>query len=48
MSKSIPEQLRFPPLDGYTVRADFEGGTYACAKTIQILNHLRLYAPVGS
>ena len=27
MSKSIPEQLRFPPVDGMTVRADFEGGT---------------------
>ena len=27
MSKSTPEQLRFPPVDGMTVRADFEGGT---------------------
>ena len=27
MSKSIPEQLRFPPVDGVTVRADFEGST---------------------
>jgi hypothetical protein len=26
MSKSIPEQLRFPPVDGMTLRADFEGG----------------------
>ena len=26
MSKSIPEQLRFPPVDGFTLRADFEGG----------------------
>ncbi len=26
MSKSIPEQLRFPPVDGMTVRGDFEGG----------------------
>src|SRR5215217_7682982 len=23
---STPEQLRFPPIAGYTVRADFEGG----------------------
>ena len=27
MCNSIPEQLRFPPIDGMTVRADFEGGT---------------------
>ena len=27
MSKSIPEQLRFPPVDGMTVRGNFEGGT---------------------
>jgi hypothetical protein len=27
VSNSIPEQLRFPPVDGMTVRADFEGGT---------------------
>jgi hypothetical protein len=26
MSYSTPEQLRFPPIAGYTVRADFEGG----------------------
>jgi hypothetical protein len=26
MLYSTPEQLRFPPLAGYTVRADFEGG----------------------
>jgi hypothetical protein len=26
MLHSTPEQLRFPPLAGYTVRADFEGG----------------------
>jgi hypothetical protein len=26
MQDSTPEQLRFPPLPGYTVRADFEGG----------------------
>jgi hypothetical protein len=26
MSYSTPEQLRFPPLPGYTVRADFDGG----------------------
>ena len=26
MRYSTPEQLRFPPLAGYTVRADFEGG----------------------
>src|SRR5216110_108345 len=26
MPYSTPEQLRFPPLAGYTVRADFEGG----------------------
>jgi len=26
MTYSTPEQLRFPPLPGYTVRADFEGG----------------------
>src|SRR5919202_1915749 len=26
MSYSTPQQLRFPPLAGYTVRADFEGG----------------------
>ena len=26
MSKCTPEQLRFPPIDGLTVRADFEGG----------------------
>lgn len=26
MSKSTPEQLRFPPVAGFTVRADFDGG----------------------
>jgi hypothetical protein len=26
MQDSTPEQLRFPPLPGYTVRADFDGG----------------------
>jgi hypothetical protein len=26
MHDSTPEQLRFPPLSGYTVRADFDGG----------------------
>jgi hypothetical protein len=26
MSDSTPTQLRFSPLDGFTVRADFEGG----------------------
>src|SRR5918912_338899 len=26
MPYSTPDQLRFPPLAGYTVRADFEGG----------------------
>jgi len=26
MSDSIPQQLRFPPVDGLTVRADFDGG----------------------
>lgn len=26
MHYSTPEQLRFPPIPGYTVRADFEGG----------------------
>jgi DDE family transposase len=26
MSYSTPEQLRFPPIPGYTVRADFDGG----------------------
>src|SRR4029453_3131135 len=26
MLYSTPEQLRFPPIAGYTVRADFEGG----------------------
>jgi len=26
MPKSTPEQLRFPPVDGLTVRADFDGG----------------------
>jgi hypothetical protein len=26
MAYSIPEQLHFPPLPGYTVRADFDGG----------------------
>ena len=26
MSKSIPEQLRFPPVEGFTLRADFQGG----------------------
>jgi hypothetical protein len=26
MSKSIPEQLRFPPVEGFTLRGDFEGG----------------------
>ena len=26
MQDSTPEQLRFPPLSGYTVRADFDGG----------------------
>ena len=26
MSQSTPEQLRFPPVDGLTVRADFDGG----------------------
>ena len=27
MSKSTPEQLRFAPVDGLTVRADFDGGS---------------------
>ena len=27
MPESTPEQLRFPPVDGLTVRADFDGGT---------------------
>lgn len=27
MSESTPEQLRFPPVDGLSVRADFGGGT---------------------
>ncbi len=26
MSKSTPEQLKFPPIDGLTVRGDFDGG----------------------
>jgi hypothetical protein len=26
MSKSTPEQLRFPPVAGLTVRGDFDGG----------------------
>src|SRR5919108_4071017 len=26
MRYSTPEQLRFPPIPGYTVRADFDGG----------------------
>ena len=26
MSTSTPEQLRFPPVAGFTVRADFDGG----------------------
>ena len=26
MLDSTPEQLRFPPMAGYTVRADFDGG----------------------
>ena len=26
MSQSTPEPLRFPPVDGLTVRADFDGG----------------------
>jgi hypothetical protein len=26
MSNSTPEQLRFPRIPGYTVRADFDGG----------------------
>ena len=26
MQYSTPDQLRFPPLSGYTVRADFDGG----------------------
>ena len=26
MSYSTPQQLRFPPIAGYTIRADFEGG----------------------
>src|SRR2546430_14780303 len=26
MLHSTPEQLRFPPIAGYTVRADFDGG----------------------
>ena len=26
MPYSTPEQLRFPPIAGHTVRADFEGG----------------------
>ena len=26
MSHSIPEQLRFPPVAGLTVRAEFDGG----------------------
>jgi hypothetical protein len=29
MLHSTPEHLRFPPLAGYTVRADFEGGALA-------------------
>ena len=28
MAYSTPEQLRFPPLAGHTVRADFEGGAF--------------------
>jgi len=35
MPKSIPEQLRFPPVDGMTVRADFEGGTLSSASFIR-------------
>src|SRR5215831_19892484 len=26
MSYATPEQLRFPPIAGYTIRADFDGG----------------------
>src|SRR5215207_9029267 len=26
MAYSTPEQLQFPPVSGYTVRADFDGG----------------------
>jgi hypothetical protein len=26
MAYSTPEQLHFPPIPGYTVRADFDGG----------------------
>jgi hypothetical protein len=26
MSNSSPEQLRFPPIDGLSIRADFKGG----------------------
>jgi hypothetical protein len=26
MSYSTPEQLQFPPISGYTVRANFDGG----------------------
>ncbi len=27
MSQSNPEPLRFPPIDGLSVRAEFDGGT---------------------
>jgi len=26
MSNSTPEQLRFPPVNGLTIRGDFDGG----------------------
>jgi hypothetical protein len=29
MSKSVPFRLRFPPIDGLTVRGDFEAGVSA-------------------
>ena len=29
MSYSTPEQLHFPPLSGYTVRANFDGGAWS-------------------
>ena len=29
MRHATPEHLRFPPIAGYTVRADFEGGAWS-------------------